>query len=96
MSRPVFRSVVDHFGLEQREPEVRHAPQKTLELGLVADVARQLGVALGSRESHPTEGGREVVAQLSLDDQPIVPVRHVSEGCTIDRAFARSAGLSPG
>ena len=96
ISGPAYGSGVDRFRLEQGEPEVRHALQETVELGLVAHVARQHGVALRSREPHAVEGGLEVVAELSFNDKSVVPVRHVSEGCTIDRALARSAGLSPG
>jgi hypothetical protein len=42
------------------------------------------------------ERGLEVVAELSLDDQPVVPVRHVFEGCTTRRPLGRSARFSPG
>ena len=95
MSRPV--GTVDRFGLEQREPEVRHALQEPLELGLVAHVARQRGVARGSRERHAVEGEPELVAQLSFDDQPIVPVSHTSEDRTLARARMRGiARRSPG
>jgi hypothetical protein len=96
ISGPAIGSIVDRFRLQQREPEVRHAPQEPLELGLVAHVARQHSVALASREPHAMERGLEVVAELSLDDKSVVSVRHVSEGCTFDRALVRSAGLSPG
>ena len=96
ISGPGLGSVIDRFGLEQGEPEICYPTEQPLELGLIAHMARQRRVALGSRQRHSIEGECEVVAELSLDGQPIGPVKHVSESCTIDRALARSAGLSPG
>jgi hypothetical protein len=38
----------------------------------------------------------EVVAELSLDDQPVVPVRHVFEDYTRWRLLGPIAAQSPG
>jgi hypothetical protein len=88
--------LVDRSRFEQGEPEVRHAQQETLKLGLVAHCAREMGVAAGTRERHPLERKRHAVAELAFDDQPIAAFRHASEGCTFERALTRRAGLSPG
>ena len=39
----------------------------------------------------PWNVGLEVVAELSLDDQPVVPVKHVFEDCTAWRLLGRIA-----
>jgi hypothetical protein len=88
--------VVDRFRLEQGEPEVRRALQQPLELGLVAHGARQRGAAVGSRERHAGERECEIIAELSLHDQPIGPVSHFCDDGTVRQALARIAGRSPG
>ena len=72
-------TLVDRFGLEQGEPEVRHATEEPLKLGLVAHWARQQRVTASSRERHAVKSGLELVAELSLHDQPIVPISHAIE-----------------
>jgi hypothetical protein len=63
------------------------ALQETPELGLVAYDARQRGVAVGSGECHAGEGRFEVVAEPSLDGQPVASFSHVCEGCTSHRSL---------
>ena len=88
--------IVDHGRLEQREPEVGHALQETLELGLVADTAGERRGAPGAYEGHVPERQRGAVAELPFDDQAIRPVGHISENGTSRRALTRNAGRSPG
>ena len=43
----LLASVVERSYFEHGEPELGHTPKDFLELGLVADVARERGVPLG-------------------------------------------------
>jgi hypothetical protein len=88
--------IVRRSCFEQREAGVGGALQESLELGLVAYVAGENGVAHGLRGLGAMQSEPERSVELAPDDQPTVPFNHVSQDCTAHRALARVAGQSSG
>ena len=63
---------------------------------MVADGVREHGVPGCSREPHAVEGGLQLIAELSPDDQLVIPLSHASEHLTLQRALTRTAANHPG
>jgi len=63
---------------------------------LAADGPGQRVAAAAAREQHVVDAELEVVNELSLDDQPMIPVSHATDDGTVGRAQVRIAGRSPG
>jgi hypothetical protein len=70
--------------------------REALELGMVVHATVENVVVRGAREPDAVPSEPELRVELAPDDQRIVPVSHVSEDCTADRAPASAAGYSPG
>src|SRR4051812_8080022 len=70
------RPILEALRAQKREPEIRDARQKVLELGLAANAPSQDGVAIEPLQGHPREDRRDVVAQLSANDHSVCASRH--------------------
>src|SRR5436190_19697230 len=70
------RRLLDRACAQQREPEVRDALQQSLKLRLIADPTYQNRVSVIVRQSHPLESAARALAELSLDDEPVVAAAH--------------------
>ena len=83
------------------EPSAVLTPFETEELfgiirGLVADGTVEHGVPLLTRERHAFECRLHAVAQLTFDDEPVLPTCHGRDRRTVRRRSPRRRRCSPG